>query len=62
MAPVEYTEVVEGTGYDAVLSVSLSFNEVPVKTYSIEFSISGVYYQGYAEDVLVVYDQSLAFP
>ena len=52
---------VSGTGYDAIQTVTCSFNDVPVNTYTVQISGEGGYYSGYAEDVLVVYDPSLGF-
>ena len=52
---------VSGTGYDAVKSVTCSFNDVPVNTYAVQITGAGGYYKSYAEDVLVVYDPSLGF-
>ncbi len=52
---------VEGTGYDAYLPVTCTFDNVPVNTYTVQVTVVGDYYQGDAEDVLVVYDPSLGF-
>jgi len=52
---------VTGSGYDAVLPVTCSFDNVPVNTYTAEVTVGGGYYAGTAEDVLVVYDPSLGF-
>jgi hypothetical protein len=52
---------VEGTGYDAILTASCTFNGVPVNTYTAKVSIGGDYYAGGSEDVLTVYDPSLGF-
>ena len=48
-------------GYDAVLSVTCSFSDVPVNTYTVQVTVNGGYYTGGGEDVLVVYDPSLGF-
>ena len=45
---------VTGSGYDAVLPVTCSFDAVPVNTYAVEVTVDGGYYDGYNEDVLVV--------
>lgn len=50
-----------GTGYDAVLTVRCTFDDVPVNTYSAEVTVDGGYYAGFSEDVLVVFDPSLGF-
>jgi hypothetical protein len=52
---------VTGDGYNAILAVTCSFNEVPVNTYSAVTSVAGGYYVGMGEDVLTVYDPSLGF-
>jgi hypothetical protein len=51
----------EGTGYDAVLTVTCSFSDVEVNTYTAQLEVNGGYYADYGEDVLVVYDPSLGF-
>jgi hypothetical protein len=50
-----------GNGYEAVMRVGCTFDDVPVNTYTVEATAAGDYYTGYAEDVLVVYDPSLGF-
>ena len=50
-----------GTGYDAVLTVDCTFDDVPVNTYVAAVTVDGDYYTGAGEDVLVVYDPSLGF-
>jgi len=55
------TRVISGTGYDAILQVTCGFNNVPVNTYTLQVEVIGNYYEGYAEDVLVIYDPSLGF-
>jgi hypothetical protein len=50
-----------GTGYDAVLTVDCTFDDVPVNTYVAAATVNGDYYIGAGEDVLVVYDPSLGF-
>ena len=52
---------VAGSGYDATLTASCSFDDVPVNTYSAVVTVDGNYYTGGAEDVLVVFDPSLGF-
>ncbi|MEA2023364.1 MAG: FG-GAP-like repeat-containing protein [Actinomycetota bacterium] len=52
---------VTGGGYDAILPVVCTFDAVPVNTYTVEVTVDGGYYDGYNEDVLVVYDPSLGF-
>jgi hypothetical protein len=56
-APVGLT----GSGYDAVLTITCNFDNVPVNTYSVQVTVAGGYYAGSNEDVLVVYDPSLGF-
>jgi hypothetical protein len=41
--------------------VTFDFDNVPVNTYAAQVTISGGYYTGAGEDVLVVYDPSLGF-
>ena len=50
-----------GTGYDSFLTTTCDFDNVPVNTYTVQVTVNGGYYTGYAEDVLVVYDPSLGF-
>ncbi|NIO08799.1 MAG: hypothetical protein GTO40_12605, partial [Deltaproteobacteria bacterium] len=52
---------VSGSGYDAILPVTCSFDGVPVNTYTVEGTVYGVYYSGGAEDVFTIYDSSLGF-
>jgi cysteine-rich repeat protein len=53
---------VTGTGYNAELPVTCSFNNVPVNTYSANVTVNySGYYSGSNEDVLVVFDPSLGF-
>lgn len=52
---------VTGTGYDQVLTVDCTFEDVPVNTYTVAASVVGGFYTGSAEDVLTVYDPSLGF-
>jgi len=52
---------VTGTGYDAELQVTCTFDNVPVNAYSVQVTVDGGYYAGSGEDVLVVYDPSLGF-
>jgi VCBS repeat-containing protein len=59
--PGSCTPTVTGSGYDGVLAITCSFDGVPVNTYTVEVSVGGGYYEGYGEDVLVVYDPSLGF-
>ena len=49
------------SGYDAVLTVTCTFDNVPVNTYTAEVTVGGDYYAGVAEDVLTVFDPSLGF-
>jgi len=52
--------VTGGTGYDAILVASCTFDNVPVNVYSVEVEVNG-YYTGGAEEVFTVYDPSLGF-
>lgn len=52
---------VSGSGYDAVLTITCSFAAVSVNTYSVEVTVNGGYYEGFGEDVVVVFDPSLGF-
>jgi C1A family cysteine protease len=56
--PVE----VNGSGYDAVLTVACTFDNVPVNTYWVQGAFSGGSYTGApVEDLIIVYDASLGF-
>jgi hypothetical protein len=55
------TPSVTGTDYNAISTVSCTFNNVPVNTYSVLATIGGNYYTGSREDVFTVYDPSLGF-
>lgn len=48
-------------GYDSYIPVVCNFDDLPVNTYTVELTVSGDYYNGYNEDVLVVYDPTLGF-
>ncbi len=52
---------VDGSGYDAILPVTCSFDGVKVNAYTAQVTVGGGYYTGGAEDVLTVYDPSLGF-
>ena len=52
---------VTGDGYDQILHVQCSFDDVPVNIYTLEFDVTGGYYNGFGDDTLVVYDPSLGF-
>lgn len=52
---------IDGDGYDTVRRFSCTFSEIAVNTYSAQAEVTGNYYHGSAEDVLVVYDPSLGF-
>ena len=53
---------VTGTGYDAVLTATCDFDDVPVNTYTAKATADTTgYYAGTGEDVLVVFDPSLGF-
>jgi len=52
---------VTGSGYDAVLTVSCTFPDVPVNVYSVGLTIGGGYYTGSGEDMFVVFDPDLGF-
>lgn len=59
--PLDCWRNTDGTEYNAVLTFTCSFIDVPVNTYTVEVAVNGEYYQGYKEDVLVVHDPSLGF-
>jgi hypothetical protein len=61
VSPISYSEFVEGTGYDARLTVTSVFKAVPVNTYTVAVTIDGEYYSGTGEDVVTVYDPSLGY-
>jgi hypothetical protein len=52
---------VSGVSYDDKLTVTCTFDVVPVNTYTVQVTVDGDYYTGDGEDVLVVYDPSLGF-
>jgi subtilisin family serine protease len=52
---------ISGTGYDQVLTVVCSFDNVSVNTYTAQVTVDGGYYTGAGEDVLTVFDPSLGF-
>jgi uncharacterized repeat protein (TIGR01451 family) len=53
---------VTGTGYGSELTVTCSFDNVPVNTYSAIVTVNfNGYYSGTNEDVLIVFDPSLGF-
>ncbi len=47
--------------YDARLTVTCSFNAVPINTYAVAVTVDGAYYSGFDEDVVTVYDPSRGF-
>jgi hypothetical protein len=59
--PGDCTQGVAGTGYDAEITLTCDFDMVEVNTYSIEVEVSGGFYAGFAESVMVVFDPSLGF-
>jgi hypothetical protein len=50
------TGAVADYDYDAILIVSCDFSGIPVNTYTAAGTVTGGYYTGAGEDVLVVYD------
>jgi len=52
---------VSGVEYDSVNTFRCSFDEAPVNVYTAELPVIGDYYNGYRENMLVVYDPSLGF-
>jgi PKD repeat protein len=52
---------VDGSGYNAWLTVVCELDGVPVNTYVAKVTVAGGYYVGYTEDALTVYDPSLGF-
>jgi hypothetical protein len=50
----------EGTGYDQEITVTCTFDDVPIDAYSVVATVAGSY-RAVAEDVLVVYDPSSAY-
>jgi hypothetical protein len=52
---------VTGSGYEQVLEVECSFENVPVNTYTVVATVGGGYFDGENEDVLTVFDPSLGF-
>jgi PKD repeat protein len=66
LVPVGPGGSVNGDPFDTVLvngskCVSFNFNGLPVNTYTAQVSVTGGYYTGADEDVMVVYDPSLGF-
>ena len=47
--------------YDARLTVTCHFDSTPINTYVVAVTVDGLYYSGYGEDVVTVYDPSLGF-
>jgi len=60
-SPTSCTATASGTDYDAVLTLTCSFSNVAVNTYTVQVTVNGAYYHGDGEDALVVYDPSLGF-
>ena len=52
---------IDGSGYDQELTVVCTFDDVPVDAYSVNATVNGDVYAGYAEDVVVVYDPANGF-
>ncbi len=50
-----------GAGYDATNTMTCSFANVEVNTYTVHVAIEGGYYAGVGEDVVAVVDPSLGF-
>ncbi|MCM2309833.1 MAG: tandem-95 repeat protein [Steroidobacteraceae bacterium] len=50
-----------GTGYAQTRTVTCTFDNAPVNTYSVVVSVNGNYYVGGTEDGVTVYDPSLGF-
>lgn len=61
ISPVTCEQNTTGTGYDAILSATCSFNDVPVNVYTAEVIVNGGFYSSYKEDAVVIYDPSLGF-
>ncbi len=63
LAPVGGGGAIPGvvSGPDANGKISVSFNNVPVNSYTLEVIVDGSYYSGRGEDALDVYDPSLGF-
>jgi len=55
------SRVVNGADYDATLTLTCEFDDVPVNTYAVQVTFDGGYYTGSGEDVVVIYDPSLGF-
>jgi hypothetical protein len=54
-------EVTEDSGYDAVTTVTCTFDDAPVNTYTVVIATDDAYYDASTEDVLTVFDPSLGF-
>jgi hypothetical protein len=52
---------IDGSGYDQEITVVCTFDDVPVDAYSVNATVNGDVYAGYAEDVVVVYDPANGF-
>ena len=50
-----------GVGYNAEITLTCDFDMVAVNTYAIVVNVSGGFYAGFAESVMVVFDPSLGF-
>jgi hypothetical protein len=55
------TGPVPANDYDAILTVTCDFSDIPVNTYHVVATVGGGYYTGSDESVLVIYDPSLGF-
>jgi|GEM_PF-1963174 uncharacterized repeat protein (TIGR01451 family) len=59
--PTSCSRTESGTGYEKTVMLTCDFENVGVNTYEVLVTVSGGYYVGSCEDVLVVYDPSLGF-
>jgi hypothetical protein len=61
VSSVGCTESISGTGYSAIKTVTCTFNDAPVNTYTVVIATDDDYYDASTEDVLTVFDPSLGF-
>jgi hypothetical protein len=59
--PTNCSTELHDVDYDARLTVTCSFDAVPINTYAVAVTVDGSYYSGSNEDVVTVYDPSRGF-
>jgi hypothetical protein len=61
VTPVGCAEMVAGSGYAGIKTVTCTFDDAPVNTYTVDVVTTDEYFVGAVEDVLTVFDPSLGF-